>query len=442
VSVVAGVLSAAKMARVSQAAFETPIPDYLAEVVGWCSSDAGAVADYIPELGKVDPEQLGVCVSTVDGVAYLAGARAAEFTIQSISKPFVYALALAEHGVDAVLEHVGVEPSGESFDELSLDAVSGRPRNAMINAGALTAHALVGPAGAGVPERVERIRAGLSAFAGRQLSVDHAVRDSELQHAHRNLAIARMLHGHGVVRLDPEDVVAGYTAQCAVRVTLADLGTMAAVLANGGVRPGTDERLLPVEVVRQTLSVMLTCGMYDGAGEWMTEVGFPAKSGVSGAILGVLPGQVGIATFSPRLDRHGNSTRGVQICRRLSADMGMHIMAAPEPARSVIRRDRVLRGARGSVRICSLQGSIQFSGAERVLRELSAGPRHHRVVLDLRRAYSINEVAQRMLGEALRRLHRHGTRVSLLDPERLLRGAPDIVERVRGLSAYRDLDRV
>lgn len=423
-------------------AFRTPIPDYLEEVLGSCAEDGGAVADYIPELAVADPDRLGTCIATVDGVEYLAGDAADEFTIQSISKPFVHALAMVEHGIDGVLGQVGVEPSGESFDEFSLDRATGRPKNPMINAGAITTHALIGGPGASAAERLERVRTGLSALAGRELQVDEAVRDSELATAHRNLATAHLLRSREVFTDDPAEVVAGYTAQCAVQVTLADLGAMAAVLANGGLRPGTQERLLPADVVRQTLSVMLTCGMYDGAGEWMTRVGFPAKSGVSGAILGVLPGQVGIATFSPRLDEHGNSTRGVRICRRLSADMGMHIMAAPEPARSVIRRDRVLRAPSGTVRVCSLQGSVQFSGAERVLRALSQGPVHHRVVLDLRRVHSLDDVAQRMLREAVRRLGLAGTLVSVVDPEQLLPGTPGDVERLDGLDRYRSFERV
>jgi len=440
----------------------SPIPDYLLEVVEACGSDnPGATAGYIPDLAHADPDRIAVCVSTVDGIVYSAGDADSPFSIQSISKPFVYALALTELGLDAVLDRVGVEPSGEAFNELSLDRESGRPLNPMINAGALTTHALVGPATATPDERFERIRSGLSAFAGRDLGVDEAVYESEWGTAYRNSAIANMLRSYAVFDGDPADVVRGYTRQCSITVTARDLALMAATLANGGVQPSTGRRVASRQVVRQVLSVMMSCGMYDAAGDWMSTVGFPAKSGVSGGVLGTLPGQFGIATFSPRLDAHGSSVRGVRMCTRLSADMGMHIMDAPEPARSAIRRDRVLRGPRGNtVRVCSLQGTLQFSGAEHVLRALSdsdgpytapAGDRPRgridSVILDLRRVHSVDDVAERMLREAVRRLRLDGLRVTVVDPEHVLYphhragdGASDaVVPSLAPLDGYRRL---
>lgn len=424
----------------------SPIPDYLDEVLHTCGGNtSGANADYIPELAQADPDRLGVCVATADGVEYTAGDAEVEFTIQSISKPFVYALALVEHGLGFVLDRVGVEPSGEAFDELSLDDNSGRPRNPMINAGALTTHWLAGRTGDSGEERFERVRAGLSRFAGRELEVDEQVAGSELATAYRNVALANMLRSKEVFTADPDEIVEGYVRQCALKVTLRDLGRMAATLANGGYEPTTGERVVPPWVVRQVLSVMLTCGMYDGAGEWMSRIGFPAKSGVSGGILGVVPGQVGLATFSPRLDPHGNSVRGVEVCRRLSADMGMHIMSAPEPARSVIRRDRMLRGPRRTVRVCSLQGTIGFSGAERVLRTLT-GPQDspYALVLDVRRAYTVDDVARRMLSELLRRHLMTGQNVGLVDPHQLLPrdGLPEGVELLGSLERFGEHVRV
>ncbi|MGY2080415.1 glutaminase [Modestobacter sp. SYSU DS0657] len=399
----------------------SPVPDYLAEILDACGDDAGALADYIPELSSADPERLAVCLSTIDGTLYRAGDSNTEFSIQSISKPFVYALALAERGLDDVLEWIGVEPSGEAFNELSLERESRRPRNPMINAGALTAHALIGDPGDDVDTRVERARRLMSDFAGRELHVDRTIYESEMSQAYRNLAIANMLRSYGVITQDPWDVVCGYTQQCAISVTTADLATMAATLAAGGVQPMTGKQVVPVEVARQVLSVMMSCGMYDAAGDWMTTVGFPAKSGVSGGILGVMPGQLGMATFSPRLDRHGNSTRGVTLCTRMSTDMGLHIMQAPEPARSTVRRDRTLRGPDGSLaRVCSLQGSMQFSSVERVLRTVTDGVPVAVFVLDLRRVSSVDDVARRMLAEMLRRLQLDGAEVALLDPDHCL----------------------
>jgi len=397
----------------------SPIPDYLDEVLRACAPDtSGAVADYIPELARVDPSLLGLCLSTVDGAVYESGDTGAGFTIQSISKPFVYALALAERGLDAVLAEVDVEPSGEAFDELSLEKGSGRPLNPMINAGALVVHTLVGePA-----SRSERILAGLSAFAGRSLEVDEAAYRSETETAFRNYAIANMLRSRGTILEPPEQVVAGYTRQCAVRVTARDLALMAATLANGGTHPLTEEQVVDELVVRQTLSVMATSGMYDAAGDWTSTVGFPAKSGVSGAIIGSLPGQLGIAAFSPRLDGHGHSVRGVEACRRLSRDMGLHMMDAPQPARATIRRTHTVRRADGgAAEVYALHGSLQFAGAERLVRDLAdAGELTPEVVLDLSRVHSVNDVARRMLLEVVRRLVVDGHEVVLVDPDEAL----------------------
>ena len=292
----------------------SPIATYLVDSLAAVASDtSGELANYIPELAAVNPDRLAASIVMVDGEQYAAGDSDVEFTIQSISKPFVYALALADRGFDDVLAKVGVEPSGEPFNELSLEDGSGKPLNPMINAGAITTHSLVGPPGATQGERMERVISGLSAFAGRRLSVNERVYESELEHAHRNYAIAHMLRGHGILTGDPEVSVQGYTRQCSLMVTVKDLALMAATLANYGVHPVTGEQVVPKGVVRQVLSVMFTCGMYNSAGDWATQVGVPAKSGVGGGIIGAVPGQLGVATFSPRLDGHGNSVRGVEL---------------------------------------------------------------------------------------------------------------------------------
>lgn len=422
----------------------SPVPDYLQEILDDVGDDSGELADYIPELGAVDPDQLAVAVTTLDGTGYAAGDADLEFSIQSISKPFVYALALAEHGLDAVLQRVGVEPTGEAFNELSLERDSCRPLNPMINAGALTVHSLIGGPDAGADERVEQIRRGLSAFAGRELTIDPVVSGSEYESAFRNQAIANMLRSYGAVQGIPDDIVRGYTQQCAVTVTTKDLAMMGATLAAGGVQPITGEQVVGPDVVRQVLSVMMTCGMYDAAGDWMSTVGFPAKSGVSGGIVGVLPGQVGVATFSPRLDPHGTSTRGVRLATRMSKDMGMHIMQPTEPARAVVRRDRRLRAPDGEiVRVCSLQGSIQFTGAERVLRLVQDSAEDCQVfVLDLRRVSGLNAVAARMLAELIRRLQLDDVRVALIDPDEQLELTEDqVVQLPRRLGDLTSLAR-
>ncbi|MFJ9625715.1 glutaminase [Streptomyces sp. NPDC101181] len=398
------------------------IPDYLAEVLGEVEPDAsGAPAAYIPELAGADPERLGVALATVDGQVYGVGDVDVPFTIQSISKPFAYALALADRGFAPVLAKVGVEPSGEAFNEISLEHGTGRPLNPMINAGAITTHSLTAAADSGPAERVERVIEGLSAFAGRPLAVDEKVCASELAHAHRNLAIAHMLRSHDVLTQDPAVTVEGYTRQCALLVTTRDLAVMAATLANRGVNPVTGEQVVPEKVVRQVLSVMFSCGMYDAAGDWITQVGIPAKSGVAGGLIGSLPGRIGIATFSPRLDHHGNSVRGVSLFERLSNDMGLHLMGVPPTARAVLRSHHTTGTPPHAVRVLDLQGGIGFAEAERVVREVqNTTPAETRIAIDLTRVHSIDDVARRMILEITRRLTLDGHDVYLVDPETTL----------------------
>jgi glutaminase len=398
------------------------VPDYLTEALGDVESDtSGEPAGYIPELAAADPERLGAVFATVDGRVYGAGDIDTEFTIQSISKPFTYAMALADRGFDPVLAKVGVEPSGEAFNQISLESDTGRPYNPMINAGAITAHSLAGSAQPTPAERVERVVHGLSAFAGRRLTIDEAVCASELEHAHRNLAIAHMLRSHNILTEDPRTVVDGYTRQCSVLVTTRDLAVMAATLANRGINPVSGERVIPEPVVRQVLSVMFTCGMYDAAGDWATQVGIPAKSGVAGGLIGALPGQIGIATFSPRLDPHGNSVRGVSLFERFSSDMGLHVMEVPAAARAVVRSNHVVGRGPDAIRVLQLQGGINFAAAERIVREaVDTAPAEAEVALDLTMVYSIDDVGRRMLLEVVRRLTLDGHEVYLVDPEAIM----------------------
>lgn len=410
----------------------SPIPSYLDEVLQSVAADrTGVLANYIPELAEVDPERLGASIAMVDGELYASGDTDSLFTIQSISKPFVYALALADRGFERVLDKVGVEPSGEPFNEISLEDSSGRPLNPMINAGAITTHSLVGTETMNPAERMERVISGLSAFAGRSLDVDEAVYSSEIEHAHRNLAIAHMLRSHDILTENPTGVVEGYTRQCSLLVTVQDLAMMAATLANYGVQPVTGEQVVPKTVVRQVLSVMFTCGMYNAAGDWATQVGIPAKSGVGGGIIGAVPGQLGLATFSPRLDVHGNSVRGVSLFERFSSDMGMHVMNIPTVARSAIRANYRIGSGEKITQVIQLQGRIRFAGAERVIREIV--DTHYtgtRIALDVTRVYSVDEVAQHMLLEIMRRMRHEGYTVYLIDQD----------DTITNLEALRTMD--
>ena len=284
----------------------------------------GEVASYIPELARAEPDPFGVALTTVDGHTFSAGDHLTPFTIQSISKPFMYGLALQDHGFDAVMDRVGVEPSGDAFNSIELDPHTNRPFNPMVNAGAIATTDLV--RGSDIAERTRRINALLGLHAGRDLSVDQAVLVSERSHGQRNRAMALLMQATGAVSDHVEESLDLYFAQCSTLVTADDLSVMAATLANGGVNPLTGAVALEQSVVKDVLAVMYTCGMYDHAGAWSVRVGLPAKSGVAGGILAVVPGRAGIGVFSPRLDPVGNSVRGAAAIATLSARLGLHVL--------------------------------------------------------------------------------------------------------------------
>ncbi|MDN5604072.1 MAG: glutaminase, partial [Kocuria sp.] len=256
-----------------------------------------------------------------------------------------------------------------------------------------------------------------SRLAGRKLEMDESVFRSELETADRNFALAHMLRNLGVFEEHAHQVVAGYVAQCAIKVNVRDLAVMGATLANRGMHPFTGERVASRDVARQVLAVMVSAGMYDASGTWFSDVGIPAKSGVSGGILGVLPGQVGIGVFSPRLDPKGNSVRGVNVFNKLSQDMGLHLLNAGIFGSNTIRS--VSEGDDETV--MRLQGVIQFSGAEAILHRMASlecDP--GTMVFDLTKVTRLDAMARRMFLEGLRRLTADGHRVELIDPDEVL----------------------
>jgi glutaminase len=343
--------------------------------------DGGETAQYIPELAAADPDPLALAVTGPRGRTFTSGDAGVEFTIQSISRPFVLALAFAELGRAAVLERVGVEPSGEPFNAISLEPGTGRPANPLVNAGAIATTALVPAPSA--DERTDAIVAGLSRFAGRPLEVDDAVYRSESGTGDRNRALAHLLRSHGIFTDPVDDVVEAYFRQCSVRVTVQDLSVMAGTLAFAGRNPVTGEQVVDEAVARDVVSIVSSCGMYDFSGEWLLRVGLPAKSGVSGGILAIAPSQFGVATFSPRLDAHGNSVRGQRVLERLSREFGMHVFDRHEGiARPGVTIDRTDAGT-----VVRFDGELAFSGAERALatvRELIRSlPDSERVVIDV-----------------------------------------------------------
>jgi glutaminase len=283
----------------------------------------GRVADYIPELATADPDWFGIAVATTDGQIFEIGECATPFTIQSISKPFVFGLALEDHGADYVLSKVGVEPTGEAFNSIVLDEASNRPFNPMVNAGAIATSDMI--RGKDFPERVKRLLAMFGRYCGHEVHIDNSVFMSERMTGHRNRAIGHLMLNFGMVGSQMEESLELYFQQCSILVTCRDLAVMGATLAGGGINPLTNERALEQTYVKYLLSIMHSCGMYDYAGEWAYRVGIPSKSGVAGGVIGVVPGQLGIAVYSPPLDAKGNSVRGIKVFEELSRRFGLHI---------------------------------------------------------------------------------------------------------------------
>lgn len=294
----------------------------------------GEVATYIPELAKADPDHFGIAVATTSGQVHCIGNADAPFTIQSVSKVITYCLALNDVGRETVLGYVGVEPSGDAFNAIELDPHTRRPYNAMVNAGAITI--------AGLLYRVHGDRAfeiildHMSRAAGRSLDLDAEVYRSETETGHRNRAIAHLLFGAGAIDGPVDAILDLYFRQCSIRVTARDLACIGATMANLGANPVTDDVIFDVRAVRDMMATMFTCGMYDYSGNWANDVGVPAKSGVSGGILGVVNRKLGIATYAPRLDRKGNSVRGLTAFRMLSEDLGLHAFDLTNPGSAIV----------------------------------------------------------------------------------------------------------
>lgn len=282
----------------------------------------GAVADYIPELARVPPDLFGVALCHQSGHVAVVGDADFTFTIQSISKAFTFAMLIDLVGTAEAFRVVGSEPSGDPFNAITLDARTRRPHNPMVNAGAIAVAArLHTELGA---EAVPRMQAMLGRAAGRTLDFDDRAFVSEVETGHRNRAIGHLLRAAELFTAPVDDVLDLYFRQCAVAVSARDLAVMGATLGNVGTNPVTGEIVFSPEAVRETLSIMFTCGMYDGAGNWACKVGVPAKSGVSGGIMAVVNRQLGIGTFSPRVDAVGNSVRGQKSCVDLAAELGLH----------------------------------------------------------------------------------------------------------------------
>jgi glutaminase len=293
--------------------------------------DDGEVADYIPILAEADPDWFGLSLIESVGTVHETGDADIAFSIQSISKAFVFALVCQARSTELVHERVGVNNTGLPFNSvIAIELNDGKPLNSMVNAGAIATTALM--PGSTPAEKWENIRSGLSLFAGRQLSLDGRVYASEMETNHRNKALARLLESYGRIITDPLDTVDIYTRQCSLSVTAHDLAVMGATLADGGINPLTRRRVVSAEIARDSLALLASCGMYENSGEWLFEIGLPAKSGVSGGIVAIAPGKGALGTFSPRLDSAGNSVRGQRACFHISRVLGMNLFASTAAA--------------------------------------------------------------------------------------------------------------
>lgn len=287
----------------------------------------GQVADYIPALAAVDPELFGASIVTTDGVELVAGDAHHRFSIQSVSKPFVFALVCDALGPDVARDLLGVNATGLPFNSvMAVELNPGRTMNPMVNAGAIATTSLI--PGENAEAMWDVVRAGLSRFAGRALDLDDDVYTSELATNQRNRGIAHLLDAYGRLSFDAEEATEVYTRQCSLLVDAHDLAVMGATLADGGVNPVTGEQVVSAETCRRVLAVMATAGLYERSGDWLWEIGLPGKSGVSGGIVTVSPGKGGLGTFSPRLDPAGNSVRGQLLTAELSHRLGLDVFAS------------------------------------------------------------------------------------------------------------------
>ena len=292
--------------------------------------DEGNVADYIPALARVPRDLFGIVVVGVNGNVMEVGDVNHLFTIQSISKPFVFALVCQEVGYLEARAKLGVNATGLPFNSvMAIELNVDRTMNPMVNAGAIAATSLI--PGDSAAEKWRFVQEGLSRFAGRPLELDVEVYESEAATNQRNRGIARLLESYGRMYCDPLEATDVYTRQCALAVTAHDLAIMAATLADGGVNPVTRERVVDPVVCKRVLAVLATAGLYEQSGDWLFEIGLPGKSGVGGGIFTVAPGKGGLGVFAPPLDGAGNSIKGQKVTKYLSERLGLNMfMSKPE----------------------------------------------------------------------------------------------------------------
>ena len=293
--------------------------------VAYRHETGGEVADHNEVAAAADPKAFGIALAGVDGHVVSVGERETIFPLQSMSKAFVFGLALADNGEESMLEKVGVHATGLPYGSLAATEVRAtRLQNPMVSSGAIAVTSTI--AGKTPLERWNRVQEFLSGLAGRKVAPIEEVYAAEMEHNEGSLAKAWVLKQYGLLYAEPDDAVARYLRACAVGVTVEDLAMMGATLANGGVNPRTGKRVLSAKHARGVLSAMVTAGMYDDSGPWLFRVGLPAKSGVSGGVIAVAPGRLAIAVFSPPLDEEGNSVRATKVIADLSKRWRLHVL--------------------------------------------------------------------------------------------------------------------
>jgi glutaminase len=287
----------------------------------------GKVADYIPALAKVSADLFGICVVGTNGRSFFIGDAEHEFSIQSVSKPFVFALVCQAIGTEVAREKIGVNATGLPFNSvMAIELNADRTMNPMVNAGAIATTSLA--PGDTADAKWRFLQEGLSRFAGRKLELDEEIYESEAATNQRNRGIARLLEGYERMYFDSLQATDVYTKQCSLKVSAKDLAVMGATLADGGVNPLTKERVVSDEVAKRLLAALATAGLYERSGDWLFEIGLPGKSGVGGGIVTISPGKGGLGVFSPPLDEAGNSVRAQRVTKYLSERLGLNLFAS------------------------------------------------------------------------------------------------------------------
>lgn len=293
----------------------------------FATDDQGENSNVYPALARVPRDLFGICVAGTGGEVFAVGDADHEFSIMSVSKPFVFALVCEQLGSSRLRERIGVNATGRAFNSLAaIEASRDGRTNPMVNSGAIATTSLV--PGANHEEKWRFLHEGLSRFAGRELTLNEEVHASAIETNHRNRAMARLLHSLSAIFADPAEAVALYTRQCSLNVSARDLALMGATLADGGVHPVTKQRVVSPATCHYALAVMATAGLYETSGDWLYEIGLPGKSGIGGGIVTVSPGKGGLGTFAPPLDAAGNSVKGQRVAKFLSQHLGMDLFVS------------------------------------------------------------------------------------------------------------------